>query len=398
MPFRPLLNLIRLVVIGFLLTIPVSTVAANPTPGLGIFTFHSTAAPSSGLPESTPGEPSEQYGALRLSGVVVGGVILLLGGCFLLLNLSSGWRRRRVSRKSEELSRLLEALGDGVFGLDQQSHCNFINPAALQMLGYREDEVLGSDAHALFHRKKQDGSEHAKHDCPVIKTLHDGENRHMEDWFVRKNGTGLPVQMTVTPVFNQTRPDGVVVVFRDISQRLRLEHELRTQATTDALTGLLNRRQFLKELDGELNRVQHQPAQPSAILMVDLDNFKSVNDRYGHSTGDIVLRHFANELVRLSRKSDKLGRLGGEEFCILLPGDRIEQACQMAERLCRRIAGSVVHVGEVELRYTVSIGVAMMRSEDPSVDAALARADAALYRAKHAGRNGICCEFEAEGA
>ncbi len=353
-------------------------------------------------PNFTVHDVLDKYGLALLYAAIMGLVILLLTFRSLLLNRRLGNERRRVTRQSEEWQRLLAALGDGVFGLDQQGRCGFINPAALKMLGFSREEVIDSDLHALFHARREDGSNYPHTDCPVLKTLDDGETRHLENRFTHKDGSGVPVMMTVTPVVSQGQREGVVVVFNDISERLRLEEELRTQATTDTLTGLPNRRQFLKELDEELDRIRRHPEQASAVLMVDLDDFKAVNDRYGHSAGDRVLKHFASELVRISRKSDKLGRLGGEEFCLLLPTTTLQQACQMADRLCRDIAGSLVRVDGASLHYTVSVGIAMMRAGDRSVDDALKRADAALYGAKDAGKNCLSCEIggadEAEAA
>jgi len=332
-----------------------------------------------------------KYGAPLYAAAAMGAVILMLVLWLLLLNRRLGRERQCVAHQSEERRRLLAALGDGVFGLDREGRCSFINPAALQMLGYASDEVIGIDLHALFHHRRQDGSVYPEADCPVVRTYKDGETRHTEDWFTCKDGSGLPVLLTVTPVISGGNREGVVVVFSDISERLRFEHELRTQATTDALTGLPNRRHFLRELEIELNRIRRHPEMCSAVLMVDLDHFKNVNDRYGHSVGDLVLKHFADELMRLSRRSDKLGRLGGEEFCLLLTDTLANQACQMANRLCSRIAGSLVHVNGIDLRYTVSVGVAMLQPGDVSVDSALARSDAALYQAKAAGRNCLVC-------
>ncbi len=353
-------------------------------------------------PNFTVQDVVDKYGLVLLYAAIMGLVILLLTFWSLLLNRRLGRERRRVARQSEEWQRLLAALGDGVFGLDPQGRCSFINPAALNMLGFSQVEVIDADLHELFHARREDGSDYPHTECPVLKTLNDGETRHLEDWFNRKDGSGVPVMMTVTPVVSEGQREGVVVVFNDISERLRLEKELRTQATTDTLTGLPNRRHFLRELDEELDRIRRHPEQASAVLMVDLDDFKAVNDRYGHSAGDRVLRHFAGELVRISRKSDKLGRLGGEEFCLLLPTTTLPQACQMADRLCRDIAGSLVRIDGVSLHYTVSVGIAMMRAGDRSVDDALKRADAALYGAKDAGKNCLSCEIggadEAEAA
>ncbi len=347
-------------------------------------------------PHFTTSDVLKKYSAPLMIALVMGVIILLLIILLLLLNQRLARERQRVSRQSEELSRILAALGDGVFGLNMASKCIFINPAAEKMLGYSGDELLQEDVHQQIHRQKQDGTHCSREDCVIQKCLEDGETRHQEDWFTTKQGSGIPVLLTVAPVFSQGRQEGVVVVFSDISERQRLEQELRTQATTDALTGLPNRRQFLNDLERELSLIKRHPQMNTALLMLDLDHFKAINDKYGHSTGDEVLKHFSRQLIQVSRRSDKLGRLGGEEFCLLLPGTNAEQACQMADRLRLRIADGSVQVGDATLRYTVSIGVSMLQQSDKNVDIPLARADAALYRAKDAGRNRVACARDSE--
>ena len=347
-------------------------------------------------PQFTAGDVLEKYGQQLIIALVMGVIILLLIILLMLLNQRLVRERRKASRQSEELSRILAALGDGVFGLNMASRCIFINPAAEQMLGCSADQLLGKDVHQQIHRQKQDGTHCAHAECVIQKSLKDGETRHQEDWFVTRDGSGLPVLLTVAPIVSEGRQEGVVVVFSDISERKRLEQELITQATTDALTGLPNRRQFLIDLERELSLIQRHPQMTTALLMLDLDHFKDINDEYGHSTGDEVLKHFSRQLIQVSRRSDKLGRLGGEEFCLLLPGTSAEQACQMADRLRTRVAEGGVQVGDISLNYTVSIGVSMLLQSDKSVDTPLARADAALYRAKDAGRNRVACARESE--
>jgi diguanylate cyclase (GGDEF)-like protein/PAS domain S-box-containing protein len=371
------------------------TVARNYEPVRALLQFL-RLPPYEKVPDFTVRDVVAKYNSHLTIALAMGIIIILLALLSLLLDRRLNRERKRASRQSEERSRILAALGDGVFGLNRDSRCSFINPAAEQMLGYNAYEVLDSDVHQLIHRQSQDGSACPKTDCVIIKSLQDGKTRHQEDWFTTKRGTGLPVLLTVAPVFDEGKQEGVVIVFSDISERKRLEQELRTQATTDALTGLPNRRQILNDLESELSLIKRHPEMSAALLMLDLDHFKNINDDYGHSSGDEVLKHFARQLIRVSRRSDKQGRLGGEEFCLLLPGTSAEQACQMAERLRVRVAKGSVRVGEDSINYTVSIGVSMLQVSDTMVDIALARADSALYRAKDAGRNRVVCARASE--
>ena len=189
-----------------------------------------------------------------------------------------------------------------------------------------------------------------------------------------------------------TGPTGELVsalgTVQDISNIKAMEMELRHLATTDALTGLPNRRHFLDRAAQELARF-HRFQKPTALLMVDIDHFKQINDHYGHAVGDLVLQHFAAVARSTLRKIDIIGRLGGEEFGILLPGTELEGAQIYAERLCQAIASQPCHATPHEIGFTVSIGLTLLDSEDGDIDLPLARADAALYRAKRHGRNRV---------
>lgn len=175
----------------------------------------------------------------------------------------------------------------------------------------------------------------------------------------------------------------------DISAHKELEHQLKDAAATDFLTGLPNRRHIMARMDQELARVQRDPLALSAVLMFDLDLFKDINDTHGHAKGDTVLRHFAQVLLCELRKVDSVGRIGGEEFAILLSGADVEDAARFAERVRARLQASPLCEEGICIAVTVSIGVATMLAEDASVNSALSRADRALYRAKQRGRNRV---------
>lgn len=333
----------------------------------------------------------------------VGAVLVVLLSIFLdLSNRQLRIQQRRLEddisgRQAAELKlrqetktrqQLLSALGEGIYGVDRDGRCTFVNPAALTMLGFTEAELLGQDQHALFHHHRPDGQAYPSADCPIHLTTLDGQTRHREEWFFKKCGAGFPVEITVAAIEQDAVRSGVVVVFRDIGERKRLEAELQALATTDSLTKLANRHYFHGQLKREWERLQRSGG-PAALLMLDLDHFKQVNDSYSHAAGDAVLRRFA-ELVSASlRKTDQAGRLGGEEFAILLPGADHAGALEFAERLRARVAADEIAYDDRELRITVSIGVTELAKSDATAEVALARADAALYRAKTNGRNRV---------
>ncbi|MGM0451084.1 MAG: sensor domain-containing diguanylate cyclase, partial [Pseudomonadota bacterium] len=176
----------------------------------------------------------------------------------------------------------------------------------------------------------------------------------------------------------------------EISMRKEHERNLRQLATTDFLTGLPNRRTLMERLEEEWNRQQRHSPMPAVLLMLDVDHFKQINDRFGHGAGDQVLCDLADLFRRELRNFDLPARLGGEEFAMLVHDVDREKAVSIAERLRERIAESPSSTTEGEIPFTVSIGIAGFAPEDRSHEAVLQRADKALYRAKSEGRNRVC--------
>jgi diguanylate cyclase (GGDEF)-like protein len=177
------------------------------------------------------------------------------------------------------------------------------------------------------------------------------------------------------------------------SERLEVELkktqvELQRLAAIDFLTGIANHRSFFEAGEQEIQRARRY-GHPLAVLMVDLDHFKQVNDTYGHAAGDKVLVAMTASLRNHLRDIDVFGRLGGEEFAILLPETDLAGGWVTAERLRTAVAETAIDAGDVVLKITISIGVALLSPDDPGLDAVLKRADDAMYEAKRAGRNRV---------
>jgi diguanylate cyclase (GGDEF)-like protein/PAS domain S-box-containing protein len=199
---------------------------------------------------------------------------------------------------------------------------------------------------------------------------------------------GRVLERDYVPIRVEDGYSGHLWIYRDITERKMQELELRRLATTDALTGLSNRRHFIERLTQEFARYERY-AHPAAVLMLDIDFFKSVNDSYGHAAGDALLRRFAAVCQRVVRRTDVVGRLGGEEFAVMLLDRTDAEALEQAERIREAVAALRLDDIDPDLRVTVSIGVSSFESAGGSVDAALARADRALYQAKENGRNRV---------
>ena len=193
---------------------------------------------------------------------------------------------------------------------------------------------------------------------------------------------------TIQDITPQKRSE-LLGVIQDITDRKEMEWKLEQEAHTDPLTGCANRRYFLELAERELARAQRYTEQVS-VLMLDLDHFKAINDKHGHQAGDLVLQKFVQVCKLTLRAEDLIGRLGGEEFAILLPETGRNKALDAAERVCRAVAATEVPLeGVPPIRFTASIGVATLAPEESSIEAIFGRADQALYEAKHAGRNRV---------
>ncbi|MGZ3237773.1 MAG: GGDEF domain-containing protein [Burkholderiaceae bacterium] len=172
----------------------------------------------------------------------------------------------------------------------------------------------------------------------------------------------------------------------------RTTHILQQIARQDELTGVFNRRYLLDKVKHELGRMRRRNSDNLVLMMLDIDNFKVVNDQYGHAAGDALLKSFTAQLSEILREPDVLGRYGGEEFCVLLPDTNLEKGLQVAERLRMAAKNARISVGNEILQRTVSIGVAHASGDRlPELDKLFLAADRALYQAKQDGRDRIVC-------
>lgn len=265
---------------------------------------------------------------------------------------------------------------------DASQQVLWANPAAESLFGSRS-QVVGHAVHELLGKEaggeEQNESEGNGGRAPVLVTLPLGDRLSYVERIVTRFESP-----TSGEIFS-------VYVLHDVTQRIELEQQLRHLALTDVLTGLPNRRAFMERAASEFARYQRGGGcERLAVALVDLDHFKRINDSFGHSAGDAVLRDFARVLHDNFRSMDGLGRLGGEEFGILVPlVPPNDQPLIPFERLLTAVRSRQVNFAGDAISYTCSIGVTEVGSSDRSLDDVLARADRALYRAKEEGRNRV---------
>jgi len=293
--------------------------------------------------------------------------------------------RKSVEAERSRLAGILTSVGDGVYGVDREGRLTFINPAACRILGLGgPDLFVGELASSLFHSNPE--YQAIDQACPLQEAYTSGsELSAWETMFRHRDGQTVPVECTVYPLRIDGRLEGSVVAFRDVSERRALQQELLWQAHHDALTKLHNRRFFEQQLNDEVQRCRR--GSPSALLYLDLDRFKYINDTAGHAAGDQLLIEIAQQMRERLRNADLLARLGGDEFAVILRNVNPEQAMQAAESFREVLERYTFMYGGNPYRVYGSIGVAIINELTPSAGEALVNADIACHLAKNKGRN-----------
>ncbi|MAA74407.1 MAG: hypothetical protein CMN28_06855 [Salinisphaeraceae bacterium] len=294
-----------------------------------------------------------------------------------------------LSDERERIQTTLRAVGDGVITTNLDLRITYMNPAAENLIVCRLEDALGKPLEEYFALYSDHGSRSIE--SPVRRCLTDNRVIEQTEYGVsltNRGGRRIGIDSSAAPLTNHAGEIvGAVLVFRDVTDQQLLADELSYRASHDLLTGLVNRDEFERILNREMAPGQRSEHASDALLYVDLDRFKIVNDSSGHTAGDELLRQIAGVLRERLRKADLLARLGGDEFGILLRNCDLETA--------ERIAGELINAVEThrfdwdDRSYDVgaSIGVAMIDSGAENVSRVLAQADAACYSAKDAGRN-----------
>lgn len=295
----------------------------------------------------------------------------------------------RAAQLKETYERLIESASEAIIAVDAAGRIELFNPAACRLFGYADEEIRGRQPEDVLMQREAGRKGASPARCPIMETVLDGRPRRgVRLNYRHKAGHAIPVELSVAPLRVEDEPLGAVALLVDVSRHLAYEAELERLARTDGLTGLWNRRYFVEQCLHEMRRAERM-SEPLCLMMLDLDHFKQINDRHGHAAGDAVLVAFAHLLKASLREMDIPGRLGGEEFCIGLPGITLEEAFAVANRLRQSIEAMEIPFEGHAIRITASVGLGKWDGRE-SLDALLGRVDACLYRAKDSGRNTVC--------
>lgn len=299
--------------------------------------------------------------------------------------------RRSAERELEatraRLDSIISDAADGIVELDRDGLVTLANPAALRLLGRSRDATLGKSFHALAHHTDSQGAELAFDDTPLYDALCNGQTVRTDAYRLwRADGSYFAAEYSATPHGRGAERLGVILVFRDITERARLELALQHEANHDALTGLCNRRGFLSRGEEILARF---PDHQATLFFFDLDGFKKINDAHGHRVGDEALVDFATVLRTTLSADDVLGRMGGDEFVALAIDEREgEPSDEWRRSLVLRIEEALANYNlttDKPFRLASSIGYAVAPAEQPrSLDALLVQADRMMLSQKAA--------------
>ena len=295
-----------------------------------------------------------------------------------------------VYQAKERAQVTLQSIGDAVITTDADGRIDYMNPIAESLTGWENHEaqtrLIGEVFTVVDEATREVG------ESPVTRCLREGQVMGLAEHtvLVNRRGQEIAIQHSAAPIRDRAgNLIGAVMVFHDVSKERRLHRALHYQASHDALTGLINRREFENRLNAAVESVKQDPSHPHVLLYLDLDQFKLVNDTCGHTAGDLLLKKITGVLQTRVRTGDTLARLGGDEFGILLQNCSLDQALRVAENLRQAIRDVRFASQGVALDVGVSVGLVEINNETPTVASVMSAADVACYAAKDQGRNRV---------
>lgn len=304
----------------------------------------------------------------------------------------------QLAEQHELLRVTLQSIGDAVITTDAESAITWLNPVAERMTGWLSAEALGRPLTQVFYIVHEETRQPTE--SPVATCLQQGKIVGLANHtvLISRNGEEFGIEDSASPIRNP-RGDilGAVLVFHDVTEQRRMSGEMSYRATHDALTGLVNRAEFETRLRRALDKA-HEERSEHALMYIDLDRFKLVNDACGHSVGDQLLQQVAKLLRESVRAGDTLARLGGDEFAVILDHCTAEQAGRLAQQICDRMEEFRFLHDERRFSIGTSIGLVPLDNRWATAASAMQAADTSCYAAKEGGRNRVHAWFETDKA
>lgn len=289
-----------------------------------------------------------------------------------------------LSLAKKRFEMMFENSASGILLVDDSCRIVMVNKRFCEIIGFFKDELIGQDA-GIIHT--EDASFETIREN-FLKTKNSSYLK-LKYQLKRKDNKHIWCEFFGSPMELTKQETGVIWSILDITTEKELQNRLEQQAITDYLTTLYNRRYFTSRLEEEISKKRRNQNSAVSLMMFDLDKFKQINDSFGHLTGDSVLKKFADILKSNLRISDIVGRIGGEEFAMILPDTDIQNATVLANRIIKELSSQTINIDGQDLNFTASAGVTALASDDVNSDAAMVRADNALYLAKKNGRNRV---------
>lgn len=300
--------------------------------------------------------------------------------------LEEALHKLKQAKTSNEV--LLRSVGEGIIGVSLNGTITFVNPAAEIVLSRSSAGLIGQPVYKAVIVSTHHSESYEWQDSKLYQSCSEGKAFHSEVGVFRaENNRMIPVEYTASPTHAPSGEfDGAVIVFKDITERKKIEEKLHYMAQYDALTALGNRNLFNSALNNSITYSNHS-SESFALLFMDLDRFKQVNDTLGHDAGDVLLKEVADRVSACIRESDILCRLGGDEFTVIINGDAAEKASlRVSDKLIQSLSRPFEVFGQ-ELYIGASIGIVYYPEMGTNASELIKNADMAMYRAKHEGRN-----------
>lgn len=293
---------------------------------------------------------------------------------------------------NREFLSLLDNLFEGAYIVDMNRKILYWNEGAKKITGYNRNEVVNFHCfNNILRHVDEEGNELCFSGCPLQKTLLTGDAQENHVYLHHKKGHRVPVVVRTKPLYNEQGDiEGALEVFTDSRYRMSLYHEnqrLQELTIRDALTNVYNRSYLNYQLEAFVKEFQLFN-QPFGVVFVDIDNFKNVNDVYGHQIGDEILKLVARTINSNIRSDDVFGRYGGEEFLLILKLSNEEELLKVSDKVRVLVSNSSIIVEGVKLKVTISLG-ATLYHQNETIESVVNRADKAMYQSKQTGKNKV---------